>query len=120
MAGGQALNELDREPWLGALEDLVRGVDQRGGSAVLACSALTQSFRARLATAARKLTYVYLRVPREVLESRLDQRRGHYMKKEMLESQLRALEEPLDALVLDTGPESAHAVAETIRGSLRL
>lgn len=120
MSGGHALTELDREPWLGALEVLVRGVDQRGESAVLACSALTRSFRARLAAAARKLTYVYLRVPRESLESRLDQRRGHYMKKEMLESQLQALEEPAEAVILDTGQESPHAVAQAIRETLKL
>lgn len=121
MSSGDPLTELDREPWLASLEELVRGIDQRGESAVLACSALTESFRRRLAAAARRLTYVYLRVATEHLEIRLEQRKGHYMKREMLESQLRTLEEPSDdALVLDTGADSPQAVVERIQEALKL
>ena len=122
MAAGVPLDESDREPWLNALQELVRRLDQEGTSAILACSALTESFRMRLKEPASDLTYVYLRDTPENLLARLQARSGHFMKSAMLESQLVALEEPSDAeaVVIEVGSHDARAVADEVRVALGL
>lgn len=120
MTGGTALTEADREPWLHALQDLVRGIDARGESAVLACSALAWSFRARLSSAAGNVVFVHLRDTAERLHDRLEKREGHYMKADMLDSQLQTLEEPADALLIDVGADGPDAVAARILRALDL
>jgi gluconokinase len=57
---------------------------------------------------------VYLKADRELLRERLLLRRGHYMKEGMLESQIAALEEPADALVLDAR-SSVEDIVRAIR-----
>lgn len=100
MARGVALNDEDRRPWLEALRGVVRACLERGESAVLACSALKESYRARLLTDGR-VRLVYLKGDAELIRSRLRGRRGHFMRPAMLEGQLAALEEPRDALHVD-------------------
>ena len=118
MAAGVPLTEDDREPWLQALQDLVRSLEDRREPAIVACSALTRSFRRRLRDASPNVRYVYLRAERALLEERLHDRRGHYMKAEMLESQLRTLEEPSDAIVIEVGSDDPRKVVDRIRAAL--
>ncbi len=99
MSSGIPLTEADRDPWLAALQELVRETDRRDESAVLACSSLTARFRRRLESAGSDVRFAYLRARPDRLRARLEARTGHYMRAEMLESQLQALEEPADALV---------------------
>ena len=61
---------------------------------------------------------VYLKGSRDILWSRLTGRQGHFMKPAMLESQLAALEEPADALVVDVAGRPEEIIA-TIRQRLR-
>jgi gluconokinase len=82
-----------------------------GKNAVLACSALKQTYRERLTTGAPVLV-VYLKADRELLRERLLLRRGHYMKEGMLESQIATLEEPQDAVVVDAGGTVEDIVRE--------
>ncbi|KAJ3091741.1 hypothetical protein HK102_013576 [Quaeritorhiza haematococci] len=42
----------------------------------------------------RRITFIYLHAPKEVVLKRLEDREGHYMKAQMLDSQFEALEEP--------------------------
>src|SRR5919206_643957 len=59
MARGVPLEDADRLPWLEALRDLIRGCLERGEGAVLACSALKESYREYLLVDERvKLVYL--------------------------------------------------------------
>ena len=118
MAGGIPLTNEDREPWLNDLQALVRRIDSEERSAVLACSALTESFRARLRAAGDDLRFIFLRDSPAKLRDRLVARTDHYMKAEMLESQIEALEEPADATVIDVGDSSPEQVVARIRRAL--
>ena len=48
MASGQALNDIDRAPWLDRLNALLREWHEAGLGGVLACSALKESYRETL------------------------------------------------------------------------
>lgn len=116
MRSGTPLDDSDRLPWLNAVRALVRSSIEQGKDAVVACSALKQSYRERIVggTGAK---LVYLRGNPELIQSRLEQRVGHFMSAEMLASQLAALEEPAGAAQVDVAAEPA-AVVRTIREEL--
>ena len=113
MARGEPLDDDDRAPWLESLRDLIRSCLARGESAVLACSALKRSYREYLLID-ENVGLVYLKGDYELIEERLEGRRGHYMKPKMLDSQFAALEEPERGLTVDISlpPEK---IIETIR-----
>jgi len=103
---GEPLSDEDRRPWLQLLrKELVRLLAQNK-SAVLACSALRQSYRKQLApqdNQSEDIRFVYLRADPAVIAARLAKRTGHAASPSLLESQLAVLEEPVDAITLDAG-----------------
>lgn len=117
MQRGEPLSDADRLPWLDALHELLAGMALGSRDGVLACSALKQSYRERLAAGVPDLRFVYLRGDASLLRLRLARRSGHFMPIELLQSQLDTLEEPGDALVVDVEP-SPESIAATIRQSL--
>ena len=68
----------------------LREHDAAGG--VLACSALTRSYRDRLRSRAHRVRFIELDVPEQVLRHRLARRTGHFMPVSLLASQLATLE----------------------------
>jgi gluconokinase len=95
MSGGEPLDEADRLPWLDTLGALITETIDRDENIILACSALKQSYRDRLNnTRSPQIQFVYLKVPLALLQERLNQRHDHFMKSQMLPSQLETLEEP--------------------------
>ena len=118
MHAGIPLTDEDRAPWIASLHAVLLGWHRAGSSGVLACSALKQSYRDRLAEdiPGTKLRFVLLEVPRPVLEQRLAQRKDHYMNPALLESQLATLEVPGDALRVDATDAPAAVVARILRG----
>jgi gluconokinase len=116
MRNGIPLTDADRAPWLNTLRSSIIGWIEAGESVVLACSALKQAYRDRL-RGGEDVRFVYLKVRRDVLAQRLMDRHDHYMKESMLDSQLKALEEPIDAIVVDANgmPENiVHAIRENL------
>lgn len=93
MKQGIPLTDDDRLPWLSLLADQIKTWDEHGG-AVLACSALKESYRKLLESKSKPVTWIYLKGTFEVIQSRLEQRNMHYMKSGLLQSQFDALEEP--------------------------
>jgi gluconokinase len=100
MRAGTALIDDDRWPWLDRLAAEMAAINACNGHAVLACSALKQAYRDRLARGG-DVRFVYLKGDRATLASRLAARAGHYMPASLLDSQLATLEEPADAIVID-------------------
>ncbi len=94
MSSGIPLTDDGREGWLRALAIRIREANDEGSGLVLACSALTRSYRGVLRAAAPELRFVFLKGTRELIADRLAGRRGHFMSASLLESQLATLEEP--------------------------
>ena len=119
MACGIPLDDEDRWPWLEALSDCIIEREKSGG-AVLAFSALKESYRAALRSrCSEELTWIVLTASKEVLADRLALRQGHFFDSDLLGSQLEALEIPNYAWLIDAeGPtqEIVNTIRERIRG----
>jgi len=115
MRAGTSLTDADREPWLERLHALLSELEAQGESAVLACSALKESYREKLTQDLPGIRFVYLRMGYVQLRERLAQRNDHFMPLALLESQLADLEEPVGAVVVDAGPAPADVAAEVVR-----
>ena len=113
MASGVPLTDEDRRPWLARLNALLREHEMRGASAVLACSALRQAYRDRLAAGLAHCRIVYLKGSAEMIGARLARRSNHYMPASLLQSQFAALEPPAQAIEIDAA-ESVAACVEAI------
>jgi gluconokinase len=96
MSSGVPLDDLDRRPWLKAIAGKIGELQAAALSAVFTCSALKQDYRLQLRenAAPGSMRFIYLRSSPALLQQRLSERAGHYMKAGMLESQLKILEEP--------------------------
>ncbi len=119
MGRGIPLEDPDRWPWLDRLNALVREAEARGENVLLACSALKARYRERLAAGCVAARWVYLKGDFALIESRLNARKGHYMKAGLLQSQFAALEEPADALVADIAGDPGQ-IAERLVQQLGL
>ncbi|WP_460700373.1 gluconokinase [Nocardia thraciensis] len=113
MSAGIPLDDDDRWPWLDAVGAwLARHV---GG--VTGCSALKHVYRDRLRAAAPGVFFVDLEVPRAELERRLTTRSGHFMRVQMLDSQL-AIRQPLgpdeDGMTVDGCADMADLVHQVL------
>jgi gluconokinase len=116
MSRGVPLEDSDRAPWLAALRELVGERVRRGENAVLACSALKESYRDCLLID-EGVKLVYLKGDHRLIEERLRGRRGHFMKASLLDSQFDALEEPARALRVEVSSPPAEII-KTIRDGL--
>ncbi|OUJ72276.1 gluconokinase [Hymenobacter crusticola] len=94
MGNGIPLTDDDRRDWLAQMAAGISEWEKTGG-AVLACSALKETYRQTLQGGAEQpIHWVFLDGSRELLRSRLEHRTDHYMKADMLDSQLETLEKP--------------------------
>jgi gluconokinase len=119
MRSGIALEDADRWPWLDRMHAMLEDRYARGESVLLACSALKQKYRDRLAQGGLPLRWVYLKGDFELIRRRLEARTNHYMKAGLLESQFAALEEPRDAIVADIAG-TPEAIAEDVLHQLQV
>jgi gluconokinase len=102
MRHGHALTDADRQPWLERIHAAIVDWISRRQPTVLACSLLKARYRAIVEEGCREhVRLVYLKGTHDLIQQRLAHRTGHFMGPQLLESQFAALEEPLDALVLD-------------------
>lgn len=123
MSAGIPLEDSDREPWLLAIADKIRDLQAAGRDAVFTCSALKAAYREKLCRPplAGSVRFVYLKAGEDELRKRLAHRSGHFMKLDMLNSQLESLQEPdsSEALLIDaTLP--VDAIVEQVKKDLRL
>ena len=116
MAAGTPLEDADRWPWLDALNALLRGEKQ----AVIACSALKESYRRRLLAGIGDARIVHLHGDKALIASRMAARRHRYMPGSLLDSQFAALEPPLHAIRVDVAQDierSVEAILQVVRGA---
>jgi gluconokinase len=119
MERGEPLTDEHRQPWLERLAALISSCHAAGTPAVLACSALKASYRARLRAAVPpgELRVVYLRLGRDLAAARVGARGEHFMPVDLVESQFAALEEPREAVVVEAQqplPQVLAAIREAL------
>jgi gluconokinase len=119
MQRGMPLTDDDRWPWLQALRDVIDACLAQGTSAVMACSALKQTYRDYLIRGRDEVKLVYLKGSYDLLSQRLAQRQGHFMPKELLASQFATLEEPQQGLIVDAAI-TPEALVGLIRKGLQV
>ncbi len=119
MARGIALTDDDRTPWLNTLAQLINNCIIENKPGVLACSALKESYRQSMTDGNDGIEIVYLKGSHDLIFSRISERAGHYMKPNMLESQINTLEEPQNALVVDVD-QPIDQIVEFIVSNLTL
>jgi carbohydrate kinase (thermoresistant glucokinase family) len=111
MSRGESLDDEDRSFWLEKTKRkfVAAAVDAAG--VVVSCSALKASYRSHLRNVPSDLrvSFWMLEAPQRSLGERLERRQGHYMKSNMLDSQVMALEPPQ--------PEETDVVALDVAGS---
>ena len=94
MSSGIPLTDEDRAGWLAAMADRLAEGKARGEAMVVTCSALKKAYRDRLRQGDPDLFFVFLDGSQELLQARLDARKGHFMPPGLLGSQLATLERP--------------------------
>lgn len=118
MRRGIPLTDDDRWPWLDRIVEVLRDVTARAGNAILACSALRQRYRDRIAQAG-DVRFVHLTGSPDVIAARLAARRHRYMPASLLASQIATLEAPGDAIDIDvdaTVDEQVRSIVEALQG----
>ena len=114
MHRGQGLSDADREPWLAALRAKIDELRATSRSAVLACSALKETYRERL-RAGPDVRFVYLKGSFELIQARIEARAGHYAGASLLRSQYEALEVPAGVPTIDASLTPAQMLGATRR-----
>lgn len=116
MANGSPLDDADRWPWLDLISDELQQRINRRESAVLACSALKQSYRRRLDPDPANVHFVHLEGDSELILARLEQRTEHFMPAELLRSQFADLEPCFNGLVVSADQTPVSIVEQIVTG----
>ena len=94
MGAGIPLTDEDRYPWLRSLRDWMSEQARNGEAvSVVTCSALKRQYRDILREAEGRVVFIHLTPPHDVNLERMMARKGHYMKADMLASQIEILED---------------------------
>ncbi len=112
MKAGISLTDEDRLPWLNDLAANIRKWEQTGG-AVLACSALKESYR-KILQCVPQITWIFLDGSRDIILKRLQNRKAHFMTSTLLDSQLETLEKPDYGLHFDIALNPDQIVQEIL------
>lgn len=108
MESGIPLDDDDRYPWLQLVGETLR---DNPGTIAIGCSALKRIYRDQIRDAAGSdICFIFLDGSRELIESRMAKREGHFMPLSLLDSQFAALEPPR--------PTEENVVRIDIDGSL--
>ncbi len=100
MSQGVSLTDEDRVSWLLSLKDLIIQNMLQNTQAVLACSALKNSYR-NILKVDERVKFIYLQGSYQQIKKRLNNRAGHFMSAAMLDSQFQILEEPQNIMTID-------------------
>jgi gluconokinase len=122
MSQGIALTDADREPWLEAIRARMEQWIAMRQNGVMTCSALKQSYRDFLFSAAdqhpddhAEIKLLYLRGTVSLIMERLHSRHGHFAGESLVASQLATLEEPTNAVTVDIDKSPEQIADEAIR-----
>lgn len=113
MKNAQALNDSDRLPWLRRINKaMISALDSQ--HCLLACSALKKSYRQLLLKDIEDWLIIYLWGDYELIGERLDARKGHFMKSDLLQSQYDVLEPPEHAIEINAAKTPTEQINQAI------
>ena len=126
MAKGIPLQDEDRWPWLTQVGEVLRD----RAPVIVGCSSLKHRYRQLMRDIVREggtggdIRFVHLAAPREVIETRMAARAGHFMPVSLLDSQYAALEAPdeMEALTVDISqslPQITAFILQDLSASAR-
>jgi len=92
MASGQPLNDDDRGPWLESICQHINERLDKKQSVAVACSALKKSYRDQLRKLSVPPIFIHLVADISPIARRQADRKGHYMPRELMQSQYETLE----------------------------
>jgi gluconokinase len=119
MSRGIPLDDDDRRPWLEAIRGVIEQCLGSGTNAIIACSALKQSYRELLTTDSKMVKFVYLKGQHELIAARLAHRQEHFFNPRLLQSQFDELEEPPGGIEIDVS-KSIATVVQAVIDALKL
>ncbi|WP_299311369.1 NADP-dependent phosphogluconate dehydrogenase [uncultured Aquimarina sp.] len=112
MSNGFPLDDTDRAPWLKKMANEISDWSTKNG-AVLACSALKQKYRETLQSIdSEYIEWIFLEGSFDLIAHRMEVRKHHFFKKEMLVSQFETLEKPKEGIVINIDKNSDEIVNE--------
>ena len=113
MEAGIPLDDDDRAPWLAAINSFaVEQLEEQ--NLVIACSALKQAYRDRLAESIQsQCEWVLLDGSFDLIKSRMESR-DHFMPPDLLQSQFDILEKPEHGIVVNID-QSIEAIVAVVR-----
>src|SRR5690606_25465411 len=106
------LTDEDRLPWLESLGQHINQWSNHSG-AVLACSALNETYRKILQTVP-DIQWIFLEGTKELIRARLESRKGHFMNPLLLDSQFETLEKPDYGLAISIAQDPTSIVNEIL------
>jgi gluconokinase len=113
MEAGEPLNDADRLGWLDTLRSLI---DQRlhaRADAVLACSALKSAYRTQLRPD-NSVRFFLLDADIAIIDSRVNDRKGHFFSPSLLQNQFDTLERGDDVTVIRADRSTGEIVGEIL------
>ena len=113
MKNGIPLDDSDRIPWLLKLRSIIQESQDQKINIVLTCSSLKESYR-KILKVNNEVKFVYLKGNYGLIEKRMNERKDHFMKPEMLQSQFDTLEEPTDAIIVDIDNSSENILNQIL------
>ncbi|WP_077404808.1 NADP-dependent phosphogluconate dehydrogenase [Cellulophaga omnivescoria] len=117
MSKGKPLNDNDRLGWLQTLNQLAI-TELKNKGAVIVCSALKEDYRTILSnTIKNDVKWVYLSGSYELIKNRINDRKGHFMNSDLLQSQFNTLEEPKNAIKVNISL-TPNTIVQVIRKQL--
>ncbi|WP_301099165.1 gluconokinase [Otariodibacter sp.] len=119
MGNGIPLNDEDRLPWLERINDAAFSLEQKHEDGIIICSALKKYYRDLIRKGNKNITFIFLHGEFELVLERMKQRKGHFMKTEMLKSQFDTLEIPQndekDVIFIDINASFEQVTADCIK-----
>lgn len=116
MSEGVPLEDSDREPWLNRLNKVA--AKHHGKGAVIACSALKESYRLILQNGLEEnIIWIYLYGTYNELMERVRGRSTHFMPSTLLQSQFDTLETPLYGIHIPVSLSVDEAITKILQDS---
>lgn len=117
MTNGIALTDQDRLPWLQNINAALKNYTEQKG-AILACSALKESYRTRLSEGIDAIDWIYLQGDIHLIRARMERRANHFMDVNLLQSQFETLEEPSHGLHISVEKSPEEIVTQILHKTM--
>jgi gluconokinase len=117
MARGTPLTDAQRTPWVAAIKQDLKRNEALKSHTLLAFSGLRQKHRNELRSVGMRTLFLFLDGDKHTIQTRLNNRKGHFMAPQLLETQIQCLENPLsepDVYALEVSPSTEKVLNEAI------